>query len=388
VYEFPFLAHAAMEPMNCVAWLHDGELETWAGHQSQTGDHRLAAEAAGLPMDKVKLNSLISGGSFGRRANPWSDYVVEAVHVAKAINGRAPVRVQATRESDMRAGLYRPLYVHALKAGIDAHGAIVGWQHTIVGQSILAAMMGAKPVDPTSVEGVSPTAYAIPNMTVDLHTPVPPVRPLWWRSVGHTHTAYVMETMIDELAAAAGRDPVAFRLQLLKDKPRQTAALKLAAERAGWGSPIAQGRARGVAVHESFQTCVAEVAEVSLTASGKPLVHRVVVAVDCGTVINPDVVRAQMEGGVGFALSAALYSEITIERGKVVESNFSDYPLLRFDEMPQVEVHFVASDAAPTGVGEPGVPPLAPAVANAVFQLTGQRIRRLPFARHTLQKKA
>jgi isoquinoline 1-oxidoreductase beta subunit len=320
--------------------------------------------------------------------------VVEAVHVAKAINGRAPVRVQATRESDLRAGLYRPLYVHALKAGIDAQGSIVGWQHTVVGQSIMAALTGSagvgnkNAVDRSSVEGVSPTPYAIPNMSVDLHSPVTEVRPLWWRSVGHTHTAYVMETMIDELAAAAGRDPVEYRLQLLKDKPRQAAVLKLAAERAGWGSPIAAGRARGIAVHESFQTCVAEVAEVSLSANGKPRVHRVVVAVDCGTVINPDVVRAQMEGGVGFALSAALYSEITIERGRVVESNFSDYPLLRFDEMPQVEVHLVTSDAAPTGVGEPGVPPLAPAVANAVYQLTGERVRRLPFARHTLHRKA
>src|SRR6185436_997407 len=248
------------------------------------------------------------------------------VHVAKAIGGRAPVRVQATRESDMRAGCYRPLYVHALKAGVDAHGAIVGWQHAIVGQSIMAALAGGNPipgnqVDGSSVEGVWPTSYAIPNMSVDLHSPVLPVRPLWWRSVGHTHTAYVMETMIDELATAAGRDPVEYRLQLLKDKPRAAAVLKLAAERAGWGGPIAPGRARGVAVHQSFQTYVAEVAEVSLSASGKPRVHRVVVAVDCGTAINPDVVRAQMEGGVGFALSAALYSEITVEHGRATESN-------------------------------------------------------------------
>jgi isoquinoline 1-oxidoreductase subunit beta len=391
VYEFPFLAHAALEPMNCVVWLHDGQLETWAGHQSQTGDQRLAAEAAGLPLDKVTLHSLISGGSFGRRANPWADYVVEAVHVAKAIGGRAPVRVQSTRESDMRAGLYRPQYVHAVKAGIDAQGAIVGWKHCIVGQSIMAASSpaakGGNNVDRTSTEGVWPTAYAIPNMSVDLHSPVLPVRPLWWRSVGHTHTAYVMETMLDELATAAGRDPVDYRLQLLKDKPREAAVLKLAAERAGWGSPLAPGRARGVAVHESFQSCVAEVAEVSLTANGKPRVHRVVVAVDCGTVINPDVVRAQMEGGVGFALSAALHSEITIERGQAVQSNFDDYPMLRIDEMPQVEVHLVPSQEAPTGVGEPGVPPLAPAVANALFQLTGQRVRRLPFARHSLRAK-
>jgi isoquinoline 1-oxidoreductase beta subunit len=224
-------------------------------------------------------------------------------------------------------------------------------------------------------------------MSVDLHSPVLPVRPLWWRSVGHTHTAYVMETMLDELATAAGRDPVDYRLSLLKAKPREAAVLKLATERAGWGGPLAPGRGRGVAVHESFQTCVAEVVEVSLTAAGKPRVHRVVVAVDCGTVINPDVVRAQMEGGVGFALSAALHSEIKIERGQAVQSNFDDYPMLRIDEMPQVEVHLVPSQEAPSGVGEPAVPPLAPAVANALFQLTGQRVRRLPFARLTLRAK-
>jgi isoquinoline 1-oxidoreductase beta subunit len=245
-------------------------------------------------------------------------------------------------------------------------------------------------IDPTSTEGVDDSAYVldVPHHLVELHSPRLPVTTLWWRSVGHTHTAYVMETMMDELAAAAGRDPVDYRLALLKDKPRQTAVLQLAAQQAGWGSPLPAGHARGVAVHESFQTCVAEVAEVSLTKDGKPRVHRVVVAVDCGTAINPDVVRAQMEGGVGFALSAALYSEITIEGGKAVESNFDDYPLMRFDEMPQVEVHIVPSQAAPSGAGEPGVPPLAPAVANAIFQLTGQRVRRLPFTRSPLHAKA
>ena len=384
IYEFPFLAHASMEPMNCVAWLHDGQLETWAGHQSQTNDHKHAAEAAGLPLDKVTLHSLMSGGSFGRRANPWSDYVVEAVHVAKAIEGQAPVRVQATRESDMRAGMYRPLYVHSVKAGLDAQGMIVGWQHAIVGQSIL----GSKSLDRTSTEGVWPTPYAISNMSVALHSTELPVRPLWWRSVGHTHTAYVMETMLDEIAATARRDPVDYRLQLLKDKPRHATVLNLAAERAGWGKPLAPGRARGVALHESFQSYVAEVVEVSLAANGKPRVERVVVAIDCGVVINPDIVRAQMEGGVGFALSAALYSEIVIEHGRAQQSNFDDYPLLRIDEMPVVEVHIVPSHEPPTGVGEPGVPPLAPAVANALFQLSGQRIRRLPFARHKLRPKA
>ncbi|MET0391133.1 MAG: xanthine dehydrogenase family protein molybdopterin-binding subunit [Polyangiales bacterium] len=392
VYEFPFLAHATMEPMNCVVRLKDGQLETWSGHQVQTLDHQLAAQAAGLPPERVKLNTLVSGGSFGRRANPWADYVVEAVHVAKAHGGDAPIRVQATRESDLRAGLYRPQYVHAAKVGLDAQGKIVAWQHRVVGQSIQAggpfAAMIKNGVDPTSVEGVWPTAYGIPNMSVDLHSPTVPVRPLWWRSVGHTHTAYVMETLLDEVALAAHRDPVEYRLALLgKDKPRHSAVLKLAAEKAGWGKPTAAGIARGVAVHESFDSYIAQIAEVSLLPNGMPRVHRVVVAVDCGRVINPDVVRAQMEGGVGYALSAALYSEISIERGRVAQSNFNDYRVLRIDDMPKVEVHILPSQAAPTGVGEPGVPPLAPAVANAVFQLTGERIRRLPFSRYILRPR-
>jgi isoquinoline 1-oxidoreductase subunit beta len=394
-YEFPFLAHATMEPMNCVAWLHDGMLETWSGHQVQTLDHQLAAEAAGLPKERVKLNTLYSGGSFGRRANPWSDYVVEAVHVAKAIGGRAPVRVQATRESDLRAGLYRPMYVHTAKVGVDASGNIIAWKHSVVGQSIQAggpfAAMIQNGIDPTSVEGVWPTAYAIPNMSVELHSPSVPVRPLWWRSVGHTHTAYAMETLIDEAATIAGRDAVEYRLQLLKDKPRHTAALKLAAQKANWGATLAAERALGVAVHESFDTVVAQIVEVSIdheNHKGLPRVHRVVVGVDCGIAINPDVVRAQMEGGVGFALSAALYSEIDIEHGAVQQGNFHDYRVLRIDDMPRVEVHIVPSQAEPTGVGEPGVPPLAAAVANAVFKLTGQRVRRLPFARHDLRSRA
>jgi isoquinoline 1-oxidoreductase beta subunit len=392
VYEFPFLAHATMEPMNCVAWLHDGQLETWSGHQVQTLDHMNAAKAAGLPMEKVKLNTLISGGSFGRRANYQADFVVEAVNVAKAIHGKAPVRVQATRESDLHAGQYRPLFVHAVKAGIDASGAIVGWQHRIVGQSIMAGGPQAGSIkggiDPTSVEGVWPTPYSIPNMSVDLQSPEQPIRPLWWRSVGNTHTAYVMETMLDELATLAGKDPVEYRLAILKDKPRHTAALKLAVEKSGWGKPLAAGMARGFAVHESFESVVAQVAEVSILPNGRPRVHRVVVGVDCGTAINPDVVRAQMEGGVGFALSAALYSELTIEEGQVKQTNFHDYRVLRIDEMPKVEVYIVPSKADPTGVGEPGVPPLAPAVANAIYQLTGERVRRLPFARYTFKAKA
>jgi len=385
VYEFPFLAHAPMEPMNCVVWMHDGMLETWSGHQIQTLDLAAAAKTAGLPPEKVKLNSLISGGSFGRRANGWSDYTVEAVNVGKAIQWRAPVRLQFSREDDMRAGLYRPMYVHALKVGLDTQGTLTGWKHTTVGQSIVAgtpfAMLIKDGVDSTTVEGVWPTPYSIPAFSGQLHSPELPVRPLWWRSVGNTHTAFVMETMMDELAAAAGKDSVEFRLALLGQSPRMAGVLKLAAEKGGWGGAVPQGHALGVAVHFSFETYVAQVVEVSVGENGIPKVHRAVVAVDCGVPINPDVIRAQMEGGVGFALSAALYGEIDIENGMPKQGNYNTYRVIRMPEMPVVEVHIVPSAEPPTGVGEPGVPPLAPAMANALFKLTGERTRRLPFVR-------
>ncbi len=384
VYEFPFLAHATMEPMNCVAWLHDGMLETWSGHQFQTFDHMFSAKAAGLPMEKVKLHTLVSGGSFGRRANVWSDFTVAAVNVAKAIGGRAPVRLQFSREDDMGAGLYRPMYVHVVKAGLDAQGRIAAWQHTIVGQSINAggamAQLIKDGVDPTSVEGVDKSIYDLPMLAGSLHSPTLAVRPLWWRSVGNTHTAYVMETMIDELAVAAGRDPLAFRLSLLGKSPRAAAVLKLAAGKAGWGKPRRAGVAQGIAVHESFDSFVAQVAEVSVR-NGKVRVERVVCAVDCGVPVNPDVIRAQMEGCIGFALGALYYSEIDIKEGRAAQRNFDTYRALRIYEMPRVEVHIMPSTEKPGGVGEPGLPPLAPAVANAVAKLGGPRVRRLPFTR-------
>ena len=389
VYEFPFLAHAPMEPMNCVAWLHDGMLETWSGHQFPTFDHKFAAEAAGLPMDKVKLHTLISGGSFGRRANAYSDFTVAAVHVAMAINGRAPVRLQYTREDDMAAGLYRPMVVHSVKVSTDAKGKVVGWHHGIVTQSIMAgtamAMMIKDGIDSTSIEGVYPTSYDLP-IRGNLHSPALAVRPLWWRSVGSTHTAYVMETLMDELAAAASQDPVAYRLSLLgksEKGSRAAGVLKLVAEKAGWGKPRRAGLVQGVAMAESFGSFVAQVAEVSVK-DGKLKVERVICAVDCGVAVNPDVIRAQMEGGIGFALGALYYSEIEMKKGRVVQTNFDTYRSLRIHEMPKIEVHIVASSADPTGVGEPGVPPLAPAVANALAKLGGQRVRRLPLARSGL----
>jgi isoquinoline 1-oxidoreductase beta subunit len=385
VYEFPFLAHAAMEPMNCVAWLHDGQLETWSGHQFPTFDHMLAAKAAGLPMEKVTLHTQVSGGSFGRRANAYSDFTVAAVNVAVAIKGRAPVRLQYTREDDTGAGLYRPMYLHAVKVGLDGSGQVASWQHQIVGQSIMAGTameaMVKDGVDPTSVEGVSPSSYALPMMSGDLHTVPLAVRPLWWRSVGNTHTAYVMETMMDQLASAAGKDPLDFRLALLDKNERAANVLKLAAEKAGWGKKtMPAGMAQGLAAHESFGSFVAQVAEVSMK-DGKVKVERVVCAVDCGVAVNPDVVRAQMEGCIGYALGALYYGEIEIQNGRAAQRNFDTYKSLRIYEMPVVEVHIVPSTVAPTGVGEPGVPPLAPAVANAVARLGGPQVRRLPFAR-------
>jgi isoquinoline 1-oxidoreductase beta subunit len=382
IFEFPYLAHAPMEPLACVVRLGDNACEVWAGSQLQTFDQATAAQIAGLKPGQVTIHTLLAGGSFGRHANPTADYVSEGVEVAKATRAlNAPIRLLWTREDDIRGGYYRPLYVHTISAGLDKRGRPLAWQHRIVGQSILAGTMfgsGVKDgIDATSVEGASNLPYAIPNMLVDLHTTQVGVPVLWWRSVGSTHTAFSTEVMINELAVAARQDPVAFRRALLKNHPRYRGVLDLAAKKAGWGKPLPKGRWRGIAVHESFNSYVAEVAEISI-ADGKPKVERVVCAVDCGVAVNPDMVRAQMESGIIFGLSAALYGEITLKDGQVVQSNFHDYPILRINETPKIEVHIVPSSEKPTGVGEPGVPPIAPAVANAVFAATGKPVRRLP----------
>jgi isoquinoline 1-oxidoreductase beta subunit len=391
-FEFPYLAHAAMEPMDCVVKLTPTLCEIWNGEQFQTGDQYAIAQATGLKPEQIKLNMLYAGGSFGRRASTKSDYIVEAVYIARALlrmdKPSVPIKLVWTREDDMRGGFYRPAYLHALKAGLDGNGNIVGWQHRIVGQSIgagsgMEAMLIKDGIDGTSVEGASNLPYAIPNLAVDLHSPSIGVPVLWWRSVGSTHTAYSTETFIDELAVAAGKDPLAFRKALLGAHPRHLAALELAADKAGWSTALAPGKAgeqrgRGVAVHESFNTVVAQVAEVTVSKDGKFKVDRVVCAVHCGLAVNPDVVKAQMEGGIGFGLSAALYGKITLKDGVVEQSNFHDYPVLRINEMPAVEVYIVPSTEAPTGVGEPGVPVVAPAVANALAAATGKRLRSLP----------
>jgi isoquinoline 1-oxidoreductase subunit beta len=381
-FVFPFLAHAPMEPMNCVMQLKDGQCTVWSGSQIPTVDQGVTAAILGIKPEAVSIKTLWAGGSFGRRAVPNADYVAETAAIVKAYGKADPIKVMWTREDDVKGGYYRPMYLHKVRAGLDAAGKIVGWHHRIVGQSILAgtpfeAMLAKDGIDGTSVEGVADTPYAIPNMQVELHTTKTGVPPLWWRSVGHTHTAYVMETVIDELAAAAGKDPVAFRLALLEKHPRHAGVLKLAAEKAGWGKPLPEGVARGVAVHESFKTFVAQVAEVRMVG-GKPRVLKVTAAVDCGIAVNPDNVRSQIEGGIGFGLGAVLHSKVTLTGGQVDQSNFNDYDVLRFDEMPEVEVNIVTSDADPKGVGEPGVPPIGPAVANAVAKLTGTRVRSLP----------
>jgi isoquinoline 1-oxidoreductase beta subunit len=382
-YEFPYLAHASMEPMNCIVELRATECEIWTGAQFQTFDQNKAAEITGLTPEQIKINTLFAGGSFGRRAVPDSDYIAEAVSIAKAIDGRAPVKLQWSREDDMRAGRYRPMHFHRASAGIDAEGALVAWQHRIVGQSIvrgtaLESFLVRDGIDASSVEGVSTMPYAVANLRVEVHHPDVGVPVLWWRSVGHTHTAFATEVFLDEIAAAAGRDPVELRRELLESHPRHLGVLNLAAQKAGWGEPLPAGRGRGIAVHESFGSFVAEVAEVTVQEDGRYSVDRVVCAVDCGIAVNPDIVRAQMEGGIGYGLSAAMREQITLVDGAVQQSNFTDYLPLRIGDMPVVEVHIVSSAEPPSGVGEPGLPPLAPAVVNAIRTVTGKPIRRLP----------
>jgi isoquinoline 1-oxidoreductase beta subunit len=369
-----------MEPLACVVDLRSDRCEIWAGTQFQTVDRAAAARAAGLDPERVQIHTTFLGGGFGRRANPTSDYVVEAVRVAKAAG--APVKLVWTRDDDLRGGYYRPMWHSRVAAALDAGGAISAWTHTIVGQSFIAGtpfepFIIKDGIDGTSVEGAADLPYAIPNVQVDLHTTKVGVPTLWWRSVGHSHTAFVVETFLDEVAHASGADPLDLRRRLLAGHPRHLGVLERAAKEAGWGGSLASGRARGLAVHSSFNSFVAHVAVVSLER-GRPRVHRVTSAVDCGRVVNPDILKAQVEGAVGFGLTAALYSAITLKDGRVEQSNFHDYRMLRIHEMPDVAVHIVESAEPSTGIGEPGVPPVAPAVCNALFALTKKRIRRLP----------
>lgn len=381
-YVLPYLAHSPMEPLNCAVKISDDGCEIWTGTQMQGTDQQAAAKILGLKPEQVKIHTQFLGGGFGRRANPAADFVSEAVQVAKAAG--VAVKTVWSREDDVKGGYYRPMFLHKAKIGLGADGLPAAWEHVEVGQSIMTGtpfeqFMIKDGVDATSVEGVADSPYmkAIADHHVSLHTVKASIPVLWWRSVGHSHSAFVMESLVDELAHAAGKDPLEYRRALLKDHPRHLAALNLAAEKANWDKPLAKGVFRGIAVHESFGSYVAQVAEVSVN-KGAVKVHRVVCAIDCGLSVNPDSLVAQMESSVSFGLGAALQSEITFKDGMVQQSNFHDYQVMRMADMPKVEVHIVPSTEKMGGVGEPAVPPVAPAVTNAIFAATGKRIRSLP----------
>jgi isoquinoline 1-oxidoreductase beta subunit len=381
-FEFPYLAHSPLEPMNCVALVNEQGCEIWNGDQVQTMDQMSIAATLGLKPEQVKINTLLAGGSFGRRANPKSDYVLEAVSIARSKPG-VPIKLVWTREDDTQGWYYRPMYLHSLSGSVNEQGKPHAWYQHIVGQSIgkgtaFEAFLVKDGIDSTSVEGAANLPYRLENLQVELTTTDLPVPIQWWRAVGHTHTAFATEVFLDQLAHKGGQDPYELRRELLQEHPRHLGVLELAAKQAGWGSDLPKNWSRGIAVHESFNSFVAQVAEVSINADGSFKVERIVCAVDCGIAVNPDIIKAQMEGGIGYGLSAALVSEITLDEGRVKQSNFHDYQVLRMHQMPKIEVHIVPSAQMPTGVGEPGTPPVAPAVANALMAATGKVYSKLP----------
>ncbi len=378
LYELPFLAHATMEPMNCTADVRGGKATLWSPNQAPQWHQEAVAKALGIAPDKVTVHTTLLGGGFGRRAMP--DFAVEAALVSKAAG--APVKVLWTREDDMGHDFYRPASLHRLAAGLDAKGRLVAWTHRVVSPSIAQQVFGRPSFRPGAerpdmVEGAWDVPYQVPAIEVDYAIPEVAVPVGWWRSVYASQTAFANESFLDEIAAAAAKDPVELRSELLAKEPRLRAAVELAAEKAGWGRSLPPGRGRGIACHSSFGSHVAEVAEVS-AQGGKLRVHRLVAAVDCGRVVNPDTVAAQIEGAVVYGLSAALRGEITIERGRARQTTFGEYLPLRLEEMPAVEVHIVTSSEPSGGIGEPGLPPVAPAVANAWFSASGRRVRQLP----------
>jgi isoquinoline 1-oxidoreductase beta subunit len=391
VYEVPYLAHACMEPMNCTASVKPDSVEIWASTQAPGLLQLVLSQVAGVKPEQVKVATTMLGGGFGRRFG--FDFAIDAVLTSKAVG--APVHVVFPREDDIKGHFYRPAAVVKFQAALDAAGNPIATRMHAVSSSIADAghmpyeangLKLMKGVDGFSVEGLTEWPYATPNLQVEWTKNEPPVGVWFWRSVGHSQNIFFAEGFVDEMAAAAGKDPFEYRRALLGNAPRYKGVLELAAQQAGWGTPLSGGRARGIAVGQSFGSYVAEVAEVTVGADGKVKVHRVVCAVDCGRTVNPDIVRRQMESAIVFGLSAALYGKITLKDGKVEQSNFNDYPMLRMNEMPQVEVYILASSEAPGGVGEPGLPPLAPAVANAVFAATGKRVRKLPIDAADLKK--
>jgi isoquinoline 1-oxidoreductase beta subunit len=384
VYEVPFLEHACMEPMNATAHVMPDAVSLWVPTQNPGGHQALAAKLTGVPVERVEVVTTLLGGGFGRRGEP--DFVTDAVETSKAVN--APVKVIWTREDDIQHGFYRPATYNVLKAALGADGRPAAWWHRIVGPGILI-QKGRAPkgtIDPAAVEGARNHPYDVPNIRVewmekDFGVPVG-----FWRSVGSSQNAFITESFVDELAHAAGKDPYEYRRALLGKSPRHLAVLDAAAKGAGWGTALPSGRARGIAVAFSYGSYAAHVAEVSVAPDGSVRVHRIVCAIDCGIAVNPDQVRSQMEGGAIYALTAALYGKITLDRGRVQQSNFHDYPMLRIAEAPKVETIIIDSGQAPGGLGEPGVPPVAPAVTNALFVLTGTRIRTLPIDRGLLKR--
>ncbi|RDL47247.1 Isoquinoline 1-oxidoreductase subunit beta [Ensifer sp. M14] len=373
---FPFLAHAPMEPLDAVfIKAADGSVDIYNGAQFPGFDQQVAAKILSLDETKVRVNTQLAGGSFGRKAQFGSPYMQEAASVYAAIGGDRPLKHMWTREDDIQGGFYRPMYAHKMRGAIDAKGQITAWEQIIVGQSIMAKA----DLDSTSVEGASNLPYRIPNLKVTSHNVTLPIPPLWWRSVGHTHTGFAVETFVDELLARVGRDPVEGRLALLDATSRHAGVLRKAAEMSDWGARLTEGRARGVAVVESFGSFVAQVAEVSVGPDGAPRVHKVWCAVDCGVAVNPNIIKAQMEGGIGYGLGAVLFDAVTLGKGgQIMQSNFHDYRSIRINEMPDVSVEIIRSAEKPTGVGEPGVPPIGPAVANAWRKLTDAPVRQLP----------
>ena len=380
-YEFPLLAHASMEPLNCTVDYDGKRAILWSGFQMPTVEKGVAAKILGLPPEKVDIRTTYAGGSFGRRACKNSDYLTEACQLAKVV--KKPLKVVWTREDDMRGGYYRPMTLHRVTWGLTEEGQLAGWDHLIVGNSVIGGsvfepMLVKNGIEGTLTEGVADTRYDFPHFRCEQTRVKSPVTTLWWRSVGHTHTAFVMESVLDELAEATKKDPLALRREYLSKSPRHLAVLEELEKLSGWGSKKpAKGRAWGLAIHESFNSVVGNVVEASVEG-GVPKVHRVWSVAHCGQVVNPEGAKTQIESAIAFGLSAALYQKIRIENGSVVSANFDDFKVVRISEMPEVMVSFVPSTDQPTGLGEPGLPPLAPALANALYQLTGKRIRKFP----------
>lgn len=385
-YEAPYLAHACMEPMNCTAWVRPEGVEVWAGTQSQGPVQGILSQVASVDPGQVKVNTLMLGGGFGRRFAP--DFVIDATLLSK-ISG-VPVKLVYAREDDMAAGFYRPASVAQFVGAVGEDGRATLLEAGVGSPSIMAASGFMKipedGVDSFAMEGIADHPYDIPNQRLAYGRAEPGPQVWFWRSVGHSQNIFFIESFIDELAAAAGKDPFEFRRAMLDKQPRYRQVLELAAQKAGWGQPLPAGVFRGIAVAQSFGSYVAEVAEVSLGADGTPRVHRVVAAVDCGMTVNPAIIERQIEGAIVYGLSAALYGRISYKDGRVEQGNFHDYPILRHHEMPRVEVHIVASREKPGGIGEPGTPPIAPAVANAIFAATGKRLRSLPLDTAQLRK--